>query len=168
MTPDHTAERRVQSIAETFASYHDTLARRVRAVVDTSDDVVGEACWMAYAELLHYELSEIDAGRSWLTTLAIREAVRLNRGAPRMTQRARTAGSGERSQAFGEALLTRAAVVVQDAGLTATQLRAVALHLWGLSDERIAGVTGETRRVVERSVTRGREKLVEALRLDST
>jgi hypothetical protein len=31
MTPDDTAERRVQSIAETFATYHETLAARVRA-----------------------------------------------------------------------------------------------------------------------------------------
>ena len=130
MTHDHTTERRVQSIAETFTSHHETLAARVRAVVDTSDDDVAEACWMAYTELLHHELTEIDAGHSWLTTLAIREAVRLNRSSPRMTRRTRTAGSGERSQAFGEALLARAAVVVQDAGLTATQLHAVALHMW--------------------------------------
>lgn len=67
---------------------------------------------------------------------------------------------------MGEPFLARAAVVIQDAGLTAVQLHAVALQMWGLSDERIAEVTGETREVVERSVARAREKLVEVLDAD--
>lgn len=41
-----------------------------------------------------------------------------------------------------------------------------ALDLWGLSEERIAGITGQTQDVVHRTVARGREKLVEVLDAD--
>jgi DNA-directed RNA polymerase specialized sigma24 family protein len=159
-----TADHRVQSIAESFADYENVLAARVRAVVDASDDVVDRACWMACAQLLHHELAGVDAGHSWLTTLAIREAVKLSREAPGRTRCAGKAGSG--GSHMGELLLARAALVVQDAGLTAKQLQAVALSMWGLSDERIAAVTGDSQRAAERSIARGHEKLAQVLDAD--
>ena len=49
------------------------------AVVNTSQANIEDACMFAWLQLLRHEIDEIDAPYSWLTTIAIREAVKLDR-----------------------------------------------------------------------------------------
>jgi len=64
---------------ELFARYHQLLRRNVRAVVNTSDENVEDACMFAWTKFLSWELEHTEVSYSWLTTVAIREAVKLDR-----------------------------------------------------------------------------------------
>ena len=48
-------------------------------MVNTSQANIEDACMFAWVQLLRHEIDEIDAAYSWLTTVAIREAVKLDR-----------------------------------------------------------------------------------------
>jgi DNA-directed RNA polymerase specialized sigma24 family protein len=67
------------SATELFERYHHVLRRRVRAVVDTSEANVEDACMYSWTKFLGRKLDDIDVAHSWLTTVAIREAVKLER-----------------------------------------------------------------------------------------
>ena len=122
----------------------------------------------AWLQLLGHELDEPSMSTSWLTTVAIREAVRLDR------DQKRTVPTREHAAIFDQAdprdpyaardLLSYANAVIQEAGLTARQLQMISLQLWGLTYEQIAANTGASRRTVERQVLRARGKLAEAAR----
>ena len=62
-----------------FSRYDRKLRDRVSAVVNTSQANIEDACMFAWLQLLRHEIDEIDAAYSWLTTVAIREAVKLDR-----------------------------------------------------------------------------------------
>ncbi len=120
----------------------------------------------AWLALLRHELDEVAEPYSWLTTIAVREAVKLERvdrrTRPLAARRVRPqARPGEELAAHD--LLAHAAAIIQEAGLTARQLQMVSLQLWGLSYEQIAVHTGDSRRTVERQILRARAKLAEAL-----
>jgi len=63
-----------------FARYDCQLRDRVRGVVNTSEANIEDACMFAWVQLLRYELDEAEAAYSWLSTVAVREAVKLDRG----------------------------------------------------------------------------------------
>jgi DNA-directed RNA polymerase specialized sigma24 family protein len=65
--------------AELFARYHPTLHARVARWVKTSSANVDDACAIAWFQLMRCRPRRVTA-LSWLTTVAIREAVRLDRG----------------------------------------------------------------------------------------
>jgi DNA-directed RNA polymerase specialized sigma24 family protein len=66
-------------IAALFSRYDRKLRDRVSAVVNTSQANIEDACMFAWVQLLRCELDEVDAAYSWLTTVAIREAIKLDR-----------------------------------------------------------------------------------------
>ena len=65
--------------AALFARYDRKLRARVRSIVTTSEANVEDACMYAWLALLRHELDEVAEPYSWLTTIAIREAVKLER-----------------------------------------------------------------------------------------
>ena len=151
-----------------FKRHQHKLQRRVQAFVDTSPANVEDACMHAWLQFLRYELDEISESTSWLTTVAIREAVKLERGDRR--QRPATSYAGEeleradpRDHYAARDQLAYAAAVIQEAGLSAGQLQMLSLQLWGLSYQQIAEKTGASRRTVERQVLRASQKIAEVL-----
>ena len=48
-------------------------------VVNTSDENVEDACMFAWTQFLSWEFEHDEVAYSWLTTVAIREAVKLDR-----------------------------------------------------------------------------------------
>ena len=78
----HRRRNSTQTASDTaalFSRYDRKLRDRVSAVVNTSQANVEDACMFAWLQLLRHEIDEIDAAYSWLTTVAIREAVKLDR-----------------------------------------------------------------------------------------
>ena len=163
-------ESAASDTAALFSRYDRKLRDRVSAVVNTSQANIEDACMFAWVQLLRYELDEVDAAYSWLTTVAIREAVKLDR-AERRTRPLPVDEHGAviepidpRDQLAARDLLDHAAAVIQQAGLTSRQLEMISLQAWGLTHEQIAARTGNSRRTVERQILRARAKLAEALR----
>ena len=152
--------------AALFARYDRKLRARVRSIVTTSEANVEDACMYAWLALLRHELDEVAEPYSWLTTIAIREAVKLDRVDRRtrplpLDEYGPQERPGEELAAYD--LLAHAAAIIQEAGLTARQLQMISLQLWGLSYEQIAVHTGDSRRTVERQILRARSKLAETL-----
>ena len=152
--------------AALFARYDRKLRARVRSIVTTSEANVEDACMYAWLALLRHELDEVSEPYSWLTTIAIREAVKLERVDRRtrplaLDEYGAQQRPGEELAAYD--LLAHAAAIIQEAGLTARQLQVISLQLWGLSYEQIAVHTGDSRRTVERQLLRARSKLAETL-----
>ena len=163
---DERHRRVVPQPAALFARYDRKLRARVRSIVTTSEANVEDACMYAWLALLRHELDEVAEPYSWLTTIAIREAVKLDRVDRRtrplpLDEYGPQARPGEELAAYD--LLAHAAAIIQEAGLTARQLQMISLQLWGLSYEQIAVHTGDSRRTVERQILRARAKLAEAL-----
>ena len=163
---DERHRRVVPQPAALFARYERKLRARVRSIVTTSEANVEDACMYAWLALLRHELDEVAEPYSWLTTIAIREAVKLDRVDRRtrplpLDEYGPQERPGEELAAYD--LLAHAAAIIQEAGLTARQLQMISLQLWGLSYEQIAVHTGDSRRTVERQILRARAKLAEAL-----
>jgi len=153
-----------------FARYDRQLRDRVRGMVNTSEANIEDACMFAWVQLLRYELDEVDAAYSWLSTVAVREAVRLDRA----DRRTRPLPVDEHGVAIEPAdtrdgpaardMLAHAGAVIQDAGLSTRQLQMISLQLWGLTYDEIAARTGDSPRTVERQILRARAKLADALK----
>jgi DNA-directed RNA polymerase specialized sigma24 family protein len=73
-----TAPARVGDETMLFAELHPTLARQVRRLVRTSEENVQDACSFAFLQLLRYQPSR-QSVFPWLRTVAVREAVKLDR-----------------------------------------------------------------------------------------
>ena len=155
--------------AALFSRYDRKLRDRVSAVVNTSQANIEDACMFAWVQLLRHEIDEIDAAYSWLTTVAIREAVKLDRADRRRSLPVDDNGAviepiDPRDELAVRDMLDHPAAVIQQAGLTSRQLEMIALQAWGLNYEAIAARTGNSRRTVDRELVRARAKLAEALR----
>ena len=110
--------------AALFSRYDRKLRDRVSAVVNTSQANIEGACMFAWVQFLRCELDEVDAAYSWLTTVAIREAIKLDR-ADRRTRPLPVDEHGAviepidpRDELAARDLLDHAAAVIQQAGLT--------------------------------------------------
>ncbi len=64
--------------AALFESFDRHLRRMVRRKVNTSPDIVDDACAFAWSQFLRYQPDRARAWRSWLVTTAEREALRLH------------------------------------------------------------------------------------------
>jgi RNA polymerase sigma factor (sigma-70 family) len=169
----HRRRNSTQTASDTaalFSRYDRKLRDRVSAVVNTSQANIEDACMFAWLQLLRHEIDEIDAAYSWLTTVAIREAVKLDR-ADRRTRSLPVDATGAviepidpRDELAARDMLDHAAAVIQQAGLTSRQLEMIALQAWGLNYKEIAARTGNSRRTVDRELVRARAQLAEALR----
>jgi len=133
----HRRRNSTQTASDTAAlfSRHDRKLRdRVSAVVNTSQANIEGACVFAWPQLLRHEIDAIDAAYSWLTTVAIRQAVKLDRAdrrthslAGRRHRRGHRADRPSRCPAARD-MLDHAAAVIQQAGLTSRQLEMIALQ----------------------------------------
>jgi RNA polymerase sigma factor (sigma-70 family) len=155
--------------AALFSRYDRKLRDRVSAAVNTSQANIEDACMFAWVQFLRHEIDEVDAAYSWLTTVAIREAIKLDR-AERRTRPLSVDEHGAviepidpRDEVAARDLLDHAAAVIHQAGLTSRQLEMISLQAWGLTHEEISARTGNSRRTVERQILRARGKLAEAL-----
>src|SRR5450755_1288699 len=72
-----TAPARVGDETTLFAELHPKLARQVRRLVRTGEENVQDACSFAFPQLLRYRPSR-ESVFSWLLTVAVREAVKLD------------------------------------------------------------------------------------------
>ena len=163
-----TAPGRVGDETTLFAEAHPKLARQVRRLVRTGEENVQDACSFAFVQLLRYQPSR-ESVFSWLLTVAVREAVKLDqRGRREHRFPAREAG-GELEPVDERAdpelrLQTLAALeAIAAAGLTARQARIVALHAAGHTYQSISETLGLSARTVERQLLRARRKLRSAL-----
>lgn len=169
-TTDATRAQSQQNLAvtELFRRYHIPLRRNVRAAVKTSDENVEDACMFAWTQLLSHELEHPEAAYGWLITVAIREALKLDRRTRRTLPLVAEHGEVlavvdpndhlQRTQ-----LLLEAADIIQTAGVTRRQARILGLQALGLSYEEIHAQTGDSRRTIERQIRSARQKLGRAL-----
>ena len=112
--------------AALFARYERKLRARVRSIVSTSEANIEDACMYAWLTLLRHDLDEVAEPYSWLTTIAVREAVKLDR-ADRRTRPLSSTSTAPRQRPGEELaahdLLAHAAAIIQEAGLTARSCR---------------------------------------------
>ncbi len=151
-----------------FARYDRQLRDRVRALVNTSEANIEDACMFAWVQLLRHELDELDAAYSWLRTVAVREAVKLDRG-DRRTRPLPVDEHGvaiepvdTRDQLAARDMLAHAGAIIHAAGLSTRQREMISLQLSGLTYQQIAARTGDSPRTVERQILRARAKLTDA------
>jgi DNA-directed RNA polymerase specialized sigma24 family protein len=64
---------------ELFAEFNDSLMRAVQRRVRTSRDNVEDACAIAWSTFLRRQPDRNRNWRGWLVTVAVREAIRLDR-----------------------------------------------------------------------------------------
>jgi RNA polymerase sigma factor (sigma-70 family) len=64
--------------SELFLEYDRPLRRRVQGLVNTSPDIVDDACSFAWMEFMRYQPERDSGWRAWLVTVAQREAWRLH------------------------------------------------------------------------------------------
>ena len=162
-----TALARVGDETTLFAELHPKLARQVRRLVRTSEENVQDACSFAFLQLLRYQPSR-ESVFSWLLTVAVREAVKLDqRGRDRRLPAREDGGELEPVDERADPelrLQTLAALeAIAAAGLTARQARIVALHAAGHTYQSISEMLGLSKRTVERQLLRARRKLRSAL-----
>ena len=151
-----------------FAELHPKLARQVRRLVRTGEENVQDACSFAFVQLLRYQPSR-ERVFSWLLTVAVREAVKLDQRDRRDRRLPAREDGGEVEPVDERAdpelrLETLGALdAIAAAGLTARQARIVALHAGGHPYKSISETLGLSARTVERQLLRARRKLRSAL-----
>ena len=144
-----------------FAELHPKLARQVRRLVRREENVQ-DACSFAFLQLLRYQPSR-ESVFSWLLTVAVGEAVKLDqRGRREPPLPAREDGvelEPVDERANPEIVLETLAALeaIAAAGLSARQARIVALHSAGYRYESISKLLGVSPRTVERQLLRARE-----------
>ena len=142
-----------------FAEHQATLRGRVGRLVNTSDANVDEACSFAWMQLLRRQPMR-ETVLSWLTTVAIREAVRLDRRDRRDKRLPSNGGLPSRSQSLTHAEAFATLDVV--ASLPPRQRELIGLQVAGYSRREIAALTGTSPRAVERHLRRARAALRDA------
>jgi RNA polymerase sigma factor (sigma-70 family) len=65
--------------ADLFLSFHPKLVGVVRSMINTSPEIIDDACAFAWAQFLRYQPDRERGWRGWLTTTAAREALKLHR-----------------------------------------------------------------------------------------
>ena len=133
--------------AQLFAAHHGALRRRVARHVGTRSSNVDDACSFAWLQLLRCQ-PERGKTLEWLTTVAIREAQRLDRADRRL---ARLEAAGEphtQSNVLTHRRAREALEVV--VVLPERQRQTFALHVAGLTYSEIAAATGRSLRSIDR------------------
>jgi single-strand DNA-binding protein len=136
------------------------LMATVRQTIRTSYANVEDACQSAWLRLLNRpDVQASPTVRGWLTTVAIREALRLSRRDQRTTATTVEPAAPDMTSAI-EAREALALV----AGLCERDRQAIALQIAGLRYVEIAQCSGQTRRTVERRLLQARKTVRERAR----
>lgn len=146
--------------SELYAKHHDRLIRTVKGRVSTSRANVEDACSYAW-----FQLMRTDPGRgfpvlAWLTTVAVREAIRLERRDRRPTELTDHLGESleDRKSDLSTAAEAREALRAL-ADLPPRQRDALGRKIAGFSYDEISEQTGDSWRTVERQLLRARRRL---------
>lgn len=156
---------RSDALEAIYPRLHPELKRIVISNLGVSDAVLEEACQVAWGELA-LRRAEVRPGRElgWLATVAMRSALRLQRGHRREVsldeeenrQRLTEIGSVGLGPECADDVRDRLAAVGE---LPVRQRRMVMMHGFGYRYEEIAARTGDSRRTVERQVLRAKARL---------
>ena len=154
--------------AELFVSYNDALMRRVRAAVHTTEEIVEDACSIAWAQFLRHQ-PDRPTCRAWLMTTATREAWSLDR---RRRQTRSLSSTAEDGWIAGEPMDPRDQIELRDELDAAVQvleqlpprLRRIAfLRATGYRYTEISEITGDSRTRISQLVRRANDHIREAL-----
>jgi RNA polymerase sigma factor (sigma-70 family) len=151
-------------VAQLYPLLNRKLARIVISEITAPDQLVEEACQIAWSRLLlHAHRIEPIAVLSWLANTAKHETVRL------LVRRQRDLSLDELLDAGAELELPQTPSLEELFGqreriraawhLNTRQRRALWLRAAGLSHDEIAAVTGDSRRTVERHLQRARHSV---------
>lgn len=162
---DRTDERITAAEAgELYAEFGDDLLRTVRRRVNTSPQIVEDACSIAWVQLLRNRPRRITL-HGWLVTVARREAIRLDGAARRVeplaigpAQPGEHPEPADRVDALGLALELGEA---KDrlATLPERKRRLHFLHALGYTYREVGTITGDSERTVDRQLRRARKRL---------
>jgi DNA-directed RNA polymerase specialized sigma24 family protein len=125
-----------------FAEHRVTLRRRVGRLVNTSDANVDASCSFAWMQLVRRQPRR-ETVLSWLTTVAVREAVRLDRRDRRDRRLVSSEDLPDRCRSLTHAEAFAALEVV--ASLPPRQRELIGLQVAGYSREEIAVLTGTSK-----------------------
>jgi RNA polymerase sigma factor (sigma-70 family) len=146
--------------AKLYAEYSDRLRATVSRRVGTSADNIEDACSFAW-----FQLMRTDPGRgfpvlAWLTTVAVREAIRLDKRERRTAELTdlHHESVGDRRAELDEKTRAREALRAL-ADLPDRQRDLVSRKVAGYSYDEIGEQTGDSFRTVERQLVRARKKL---------
>jgi RNA polymerase sigma factor (sigma-70 family) len=149
------------ALSTLFARYQQALHRRLRWIVNTSEANIEDACAHAWLQLVSYR-PELGDPLTWLTTVAVREAVKLEHRSRRTRPLTRSDTGQELALVdrrleleLREELLDTAAGLTA-AGLSDRQQRILGLLIAGYSYAEISTRTGESCRTVERQLHKAR------------
>jgi RNA polymerase sigma factor (sigma-70 family) len=145
--------------ASLFSQHHVTLRRRLGRLVNTSDANVDEACSFAWMQLVRCQPRR-ETTLAWLTTVSVREAVRLDRRDRRDRQLLSGEELPDRCESVTHAEAFAALEIV--ASLPPRQRELIGLQVAGYSRQEIALLTGTSHRAVERHLRRARAALRDA------
>jgi RNA polymerase sigma factor (sigma-70 family) len=140
--------------AALFAEHHDRLIRSVSRAVRTSQANIEDACSFAWMQLLRHQPERREELFAWLRTVAIREAIRLDRA------QLRSAPMVDLDEPTTEVCRSEVLDALQAvADLSPRLQRIFALHIAGYSYEEISYQTGDTARTVDRLMARARSRV---------
>ncbi len=146
-----------------YRSHHQRLLRAVARAVHAAPATVEDACSFAWLQLHRH--ARVAHPKAWLLTVAVREAVRLDRGEHSSAPLPADAGGEDvlvvdpvdRLAASELALDTRA--LLTTAALTDRQIRLIGLYASGFTYREMAELTDQTVRTVERQLLRALRQL---------
>jgi RNA polymerase sigma factor (sigma-70 family) len=139
------------------------LERIVRCGVDDAEPVLEDACQIAWSRLVDRAETVRRAGAlSWLATTAVHEAYRLQRRSRVEEPVAEDGDPGVPDPSPGPHEVAESRErIASVARLPARQREALWLRAAGYTYAEIGARTGDTRRTVERQLTRARQRLEE-------
>jgi RNA polymerase sigma factor (sigma-70 family) len=153
----------LDEIADLYSACAVRVRRLVRLGVTAPDAVIDDACSVAWMRLvLHRERVRRDTAVRWLARVAVNEARRqLARGGRDVSLDEMPEGSSRVPQApdLLEDIAERRARLADLRALPERQRRLMWLQGFGFSYREMAGVTGDTRRTVDRQLARARSTL---------
>jgi RNA polymerase sigma factor (sigma-70 family) len=144
--------------AALFAEHHDRLIRIVRWAVRTSDATVEDACSFAWSQLIDCQ-PERAAILAWLRTVAVREAIRLDRLARRCRPVEELPADDEPAAHTVEQTVDAHEALAKLAALPPRQKNVLARQVAGLTYDEIAEETGDSCRTTERQLRRARARV---------
>jgi RNA polymerase sigma factor (sigma-70 family) len=153
----------LQEVARLYAAQAVRVRRLVHLRLTAPDAVVEDACQVAWLRLVRNRsrVRRQTAG-SWLVQVAAREALRLMDGGGRERPLEELEDARVAAPDLLEGFAEHASRLGAIAGLPERQRRLLWMQGLGFSYAEMAGMTGESRRTVERQLARARDGLAGA------
>lgn len=150
----------LQEVAELYAAQAVRVRRLVHLRLTAPDAVVEDACQIAWMRLVRNRARvRRQTATCWLVQVAAREGLRLmGRGQRDLPLEVLEEDPGRAPDLLAEFAESHLRLLTIE-HLPERQRRLVWLHGLGFSYAEIAGVTGDSRRTVERQLLRARQKL---------